>query len=78
MPIYEYICDNCGFRFEIIKAINENSGINCQKCNNSARWVYPSVPFILGGKRWVGEIKNRENNTSKDKLNSARSDVTKK
>ena len=76
MPIYEYICDNCGFKFEALRSINEGSGMNCKKCNTSARRIYSSVPFIFGGTRWVGETKPKTT-TQKDESINTKTETTK-
>jgi putative FmdB family regulatory protein len=77
MPIYEYICDNCGHRFESLRSINDDSGMHCLKCNNNARRIYSSVPFIFGGTRWVGEIKKESESSLKDKTSSDKSKTVK-
>ncbi|UCE97867.1 MAG: zinc ribbon domain-containing protein [Dehalococcoidia bacterium] len=77
MPVYEYICDNCGHKFEALRSINESTSVNCKKCNTSARRIYASVPFIFGGTRWVGEVKPQETTTNKDKSNNTKTEATK-
>ena len=37
MPIYEYHCENCDFKFELLKSINENQSADCPKCNRLAK-----------------------------------------
>ncbi len=33
MPLYEYSCAECGYRFEILQRIGENAeGLTCPKC----------------------------------------------
>jgi len=33
MPIYEYICQDCGARFDVIRPIKDaDAPINCQEC----------------------------------------------
>ena len=66
MPIYEYICDNCGYVFEALRKIGESGGVDCTKCDTSARRIYSPVPFVFGGTRWVGESKTTTRNASKD------------
>jgi putative FmdB family regulatory protein len=36
MPIYEYYCTNCDFKFELLKSIKENQSADCPKCNRPA------------------------------------------
>lgn len=33
MPIYEYICKNCGLRFEYL--VRGNQEVTCPKCNHN-------------------------------------------
>jgi len=33
MPIYEYYCKDCDYRFELLKSIKESPTANCPKCN---------------------------------------------
>jgi len=67
MPIYEYTCDKCGYKFEILRNINDDVDINCKKCNTGARRIFSSVPFIFGGTRWVGETKPITKTTGNEK-----------
>lgn len=33
MPIYEYLCQDCGVKFDVIRPMKDaDSPINCQKC----------------------------------------------
>jgi putative FmdB family regulatory protein len=36
MPIYEYYCRGCDFKFELLKSIKENQSAECPKCNRPA------------------------------------------
>jgi len=36
MPIYEYICEDCGTRFEMLRSMNEaDETIPCKSCQSS-------------------------------------------
>jgi putative FmdB family regulatory protein len=37
MPIYEYYCEDCDFKFELLKSIKENQSAECPKCNKLAK-----------------------------------------
>ena len=42
MPIYEYVCDHCGERYErIVK--NENQAVTCPKCASAKHTIQLSV-----------------------------------
>ncbi len=77
MPIYEYICDNCGHKFEVLRKIGEAGEINCTKCNNGTRRVYSPVPFIFRGTRWVGESKKNTKSSSQEKSSSNKAEAAK-
>jgi putative FmdB family regulatory protein len=37
MPIYEYVCQNCGAKFDALRSIKEaDAPIPCQKCASSS------------------------------------------
>ncbi len=35
MPIYEYICNECGERFSLLRGINAKDDAQCPKCSSS-------------------------------------------
>jgi putative FmdB family regulatory protein len=42
MPIYEYICDDCGERYERI-VMSQKQGITCPKCSSAKNTIQLSV-----------------------------------
>jgi putative FmdB family regulatory protein len=42
MPIYEYICDDCGERYERI-VMNKSTVVACPKCESTKKTVQLSV-----------------------------------
>ena len=42
MPIYEYVCDDCGERYERI-VMNSNTKITCPKCSSAKHTLQLSV-----------------------------------
>ena len=42
MPIYEYICDDCGERYERI-VMNRHTKITCPKCESAKKTIQLSV-----------------------------------
>jgi putative FmdB family regulatory protein len=36
MPLYEYSCDGCGERFELIRRLNDEEPVVCPQCNEPA------------------------------------------
>jgi len=50
MPIYEYKCNSCHFRFERRQRFDDKPVAICPKCQGKARRVIHSVPAIFKGK----------------------------
>ena len=41
MPIYEYVCSDCGLKFELLRPLSQaNEGASCPHCHNSAKRVF--------------------------------------
>ncbi len=54
MPIYEYICKNCGKRFELIRSIKEaDSPIPCKSCQSSQTQRALSLFFAKSGSQII-------------------------
>ena len=49
MPIYDYECGLCHFRFERKQRFDEEPVAICPKCQGKARRVLHSVPVIFKG-----------------------------
>ena len=49
MPIYEYECGVCQFRFERRQKFDEEPVAICPECQGKARRVIHSVPVIFKG-----------------------------
>jgi putative FmdB family regulatory protein len=49
MPIYEYVCDDCGTRYERI-VMNGNAKISCPKCSSAKGTIQLSVFAAHGAK----------------------------
>ena len=48
MPIYEYKCEPCRFKFEALKNIKDRHNANCPKCGQSAGKVMSVVNHTFG------------------------------
>jgi len=67
VPIYEYECEKCFFKFDLMKKVGENGGASCPRCHGHSRRLFSVVPFIFKGARWVGKSdKKREDSQPKD------------
>ncbi|HEC12237.1 MAG TPA: zinc ribbon domain-containing protein [Acidiferrobacteraceae bacterium] len=53
MPIYEYECDACGHRLEVIQKMNEPPKMDCPECGEAKLKKLLSVAgFRLKGSGW--------------------------
>lgn len=87
MPIYEYRCDNCDHRLEILQKISDMPATNCPDCGkNSLRKLISAAAFKLKGTGWYEtDFKdkkpkaeaNASNNNKTDDKKSADSDSNK-
>jgi putative FmdB family regulatory protein len=51
MPLYDYLCNNCGKDFEAINEVREREFCACPDCGNPAKLIFSSV----GRKDWFRE-----------------------
>ena len=49
MPIYEYECGECCFRFEMKQGFDEEPEAICPQCQGRVRRVFHSTPVIFKG-----------------------------
>ena len=49
MPIYQYVCPSCNYKFELRQGFNDKCKASCPKCNNGARRLFIAVPIIFKG-----------------------------
>ncbi|MBI5183387.1 MAG: zinc ribbon domain-containing protein [Nitrospinae bacterium] len=52
MPIYEYICDDCGSEFEVMQKISDTPLRECKRCKGKVRRVISNSAFVLKGGGW--------------------------
>jgi putative FmdB family regulatory protein len=73
MPFYEYECSSCGFRDEVLQAINDKPLKKCPNCGKSSLRKLMSAPvFRLKGSGWYetdfkGDKENKRNLAGADK-----------
>ena len=49
MPIYEYQCTRCSFRFELKQSFSENTPVSCPRCGGGAQRIFSPVALIFKG-----------------------------
>jgi len=52
MPIYEYQCENCNRRFEVMQRMTEPLLATCEKCGGHVRRLISQTSFVLKGNGW--------------------------
>ena len=52
MPLYEYLCDACGHRFELIRKFSDPPAETCPKCGGRVQKVVSAPAFQLKGTGW--------------------------
>ena len=59
MPLYEYECDACGHRFEVIQKFSDPPLETCPKCGGSVHKLISSPAFQFKGTGWyITDYKN--------------------
>lgn len=63
MPIYEYVCNDCGHELEILQKMNDLPLTQCPACNNpSLKKKISAAGFRLKGTGWYEtDFKNKNN-----------------
>ena len=52
MPLYEYQCDACGHRFEVIQKFSDAPLESCDKCGGAVRKLLSSPAIQFKGSGW--------------------------
>ncbi len=52
MPLYEYICDQCGYSFERLQSFHDQPVERCPSCDSLVRRVIAPVGVIFKGSGW--------------------------
>ena len=52
MPIYEYLCDDCGFEFERAQSFHDEPLDTCLECGGTVHRVISPVGIIFKGSGW--------------------------
>ena len=52
MPLYEYECDTCGHRFEVIQKFSDDPLTQCPKCQGPVRKLLSSPAIQFKGSGW--------------------------
>lgn len=52
MPIYEYQCDGCSYRFEVKQSIKDAPLSTCERCGKAIRRLISSPGIMFKGSGW--------------------------
>ncbi len=53
MPIYEYLCDGCGYEFEVMQKISDKPIAQCSQCgSHHVHKLISQTSFKLKGSGW--------------------------
>ena len=64
MPIYEYMCGECGAQFELLQKVSDSNTTTCQQCDNQdVKRLVSATSFRLKGSGWY-ETDFKNNKTS--------------
>ena len=80
MPIYEFICEDCNYKEDLIRKISAPTTILCPKCNGQNFVKQVSAPnFKLKGSGWYEtDFKNTKNKKDTKNNNKIKEVTTKK
>ena len=73
MPLYEYECDICRHRFEMMQGFDAETVDMCPKCQGKSRRVLHSTPLLFKGSGFyiTDSRKTKEKAKPKDKAETA-------
>jgi putative FmdB family regulatory protein len=75
MPIYDYVCSQCGHRVEVIHGINAEGPVTCEVCGGSLKKALSAPAIVFRGTGWAK--KERHSSSGKASSNSGSSSATK-
>jgi putative FmdB family regulatory protein len=52
VPIYEYLCESCAYRFERKQSIKEEPVATCERCGKSVTRLISSPAIMFKGSGW--------------------------
>ena len=66
MPIYEYVCNDCEHKFELLQSISADPAENCPTCKgNNVQKLISNSSFVLKGTGWyVTDYKDKKKSDS--------------
>src|SRR4051812_16056884 len=58
MPIYEYACENCGNKVDVLQKMNDPAPEKCEKCGAEGKMArqVSRTSFVLKGGGWYSDL----------------------
>ena len=76
MPLYEYQCDKCAHRFEVIQKFSDAPIEVCPKCGGPVMKLFSSPAIQFKGTGWYITDYARKSDSATTKSGEAKSDST--
>jgi putative FmdB family regulatory protein len=76
MPLYEYECDACGHRFEVIQKFSDPPVDTCPKCGATVHKLMSSPAIQFKGSGWYITDYAKKDSTSATKAGTAKEGST--
>ncbi|HTV02710.1 MAG TPA: FmdB family zinc ribbon protein [Luteitalea sp.] len=76
MPLYEYECENCSHRFEVIQKFSDAPLTECPKCGGPVRKLLSSPAIQFKGSGWYITDYAKKNSTGAGATGKSESSAT--
>ncbi|MGC4081873.1 MAG: zinc ribbon domain-containing protein [Vicinamibacterales bacterium] len=76
MPLYEYECDKCGHRFEVIQKFSDAPIDTCPKCGSTVHKLISSPAIQFKGSGWYITDYAKKESTTATKAGAAKEGST--
>jgi putative FmdB family regulatory protein len=77
MPLYEYQCDKCAHRFEVIQKFSDAPVEVCPKCGGPVKKLFSSPAIQFKGTGWyITDYARKGSDSATTKSGEAKSDST--
>ena len=78
MPVYEYECSNCHFRFDRRQRFDDEPVAICPQCQSKSRRVLHSVPILFKGSGFYSTDNRRQGQSYRPKKKEEKAEKTDK
>jgi putative FmdB family regulatory protein len=71
MPVYEYLCAECGHRFEQYRKVTNRTPKQCPKCQGSVKKVFRPLGIIFKGSGFYSTDSRSPSDKAREKSESS-------